>query len=121
MFVRYASAFVICPGGYGTLDELFEALTLLQTATIRNFPVLLVGEGEWDGLLEWLAARALADRRLDAEDLDFLRVVKRPSELCEIVDAAHQRRRAHDTGSADAPDRSTPLRSGADRGSAGWT
>jgi uncharacterized protein (TIGR00730 family) len=94
MFVRYATAFVICPGGYGTLDELFEALTLLQTATIRHFPVIPVGEGEWDGLLKWLRARALADRRLDAEDLDFFRLVKRPSELCEIVDAAHQRQRA---------------------------
>ena len=62
MFVRYASAFVIAPGGYGTLDELFEALTLIQTATIRHFPVILLGEGEWDGLLDWLRARALAER-----------------------------------------------------------
>src|SRR6202451_3472993 len=52
MFVRYASAFVVCPGGYGTLDELFESLTLIQTATIRHSPVGLVGMGEWDGLLE---------------------------------------------------------------------
>jgi uncharacterized protein (TIGR00730 family) len=95
MFVRYASAFVICPGGYGTLDELFESLTLIQTMTIRHFPVILVGEGEWDGLLAWLRARALADRRIDAADLDVLRVVERPSEVCEIVDAAHERQRAY--------------------------
>ena len=64
MFVRYASAFVICPGGYGTLDELFEALTLIQTATIRHFPVILVGDGEWDGAAR-VAARASARRRAD--------------------------------------------------------
>ena len=95
MFVRYASAFVICPGGYGTLDELFESLTLIQTATIRHFPVILLGEGEWDGLLEWLRAHALADRRIDPSDLDFLHVVQRPSEVCQIIDAAHARQRAY--------------------------
>ncbi len=95
MFVRYASAFVIAPGGYGTLDELFEALTLIQTATIRHFPVILLGEGEWDGLLDWLHARALADRRIDAEDLAVLHKVEHPSEVCEIVDLAHRRQREH--------------------------
>ena len=64
MFVRYASAFVIGPGGFGTLDELFESLTLIQTATIRDFPVILLGDGEWDGLIDWLADRALADGRI---------------------------------------------------------
>ena len=58
MFVRYACAFVIAPGGYGTLDELFEALTLIQTSTIRHFPVILLGGEEWEGLLEWLRTRA---------------------------------------------------------------
>jgi uncharacterized protein (TIGR00730 family) len=93
MFVRYASAFVIAPGGYGTLDELFEALTLIETATIRHFPVMLLGEGEWDGLLEWLRARALAERHIDAEDLAMLSLVRRPSEVCEMVDAARRRQR----------------------------
>jgi uncharacterized protein (TIGR00730 family) len=95
MFVRYASAFVICPGGYGTLDELFESLTLIQTATIRHFPVILVGVGEWDGLLGWLRAHALADGRIDAGDLDFVHVVRRPAEVCQIIDAAHARQRAY--------------------------
>ncbi|HYM53942.1 MAG TPA: TIGR00730 family Rossman fold protein [Solirubrobacteraceae bacterium] len=95
MFVRYASAFVICPGGYGTLDELFEALTLIQTATIRHFPVILAGEGEWEGLLQWLRERALTDRRIDAGDLDVMHVIRRPSEACEIVEAAHRRQRAY--------------------------
>ncbi len=91
MFVRYASAFVVCPGGYGTLDELFEALTLIQTATIRHFPVLLMGRGEWDGLVEWLRAGALADGRIDPSDLDLLRVLEEPDQICEIVEAAYQR------------------------------
>ena len=95
MFVRYASAFVIAPGGYGTLDELFEALTLIQTATIRHFPVILLGEDEWDGLLEWLADRALAEHRIQAADLATLHVVSRPSEVLELVDAAHRRQREH--------------------------
>jgi uncharacterized protein (TIGR00730 family) len=95
MFVRYACAFVIAPGGYGTLDELFEALTLIQTGTIRHFPAILLGAGEWDGLIEWLRTRALADHRIDAEDLAILRLVERPAEICEIVDAAHLRQREY--------------------------
>ena len=95
MFVRYASAFIIAPGGYGTLDECFEALTLIQTATIRHFPVILLGDGEWDGLLEWLRARVLAEGRIAAGDLAVLQVVKRPSEVCEIVDSAHRRQHEH--------------------------
>jgi uncharacterized protein (TIGR00730 family) len=95
MFVRYACAFVICPGGFGTLDEMFEALTLIQTTTIRHFPVILVGDGEWDGLIAWLRARALADGRIDAPDLDVLRVVEHPSQVCGIVDAAYERQRAY--------------------------
>jgi uncharacterized protein (TIGR00730 family) len=105
MFVRYASAFVICPGGYGTLDELFESLTLIQTATIRHFPVILVGEAEWDGLLQWLRSRALADGRIDEADLDVMHIVRDPSEVCEIVDAAHERQRAY---GRHAPRRATP-------------
>jgi uncharacterized protein (TIGR00730 family) len=101
MFVRYASAFVIGPGGYGTLDELFEALTLIQTRTIRHFPVLLLGSEEWDGLLDWLRARALADGRISPEDLELLRVVDDPEEVCEIVEAARARQRRD----ADATER----------------
>lgn len=95
MFVRYASAFLICPGGYGTLDELFESLTLIQTATIRHFPVILVGGAEWDGLISWMRERALADGRIDPADLDVLRLVDDPAEVCEIVDAAHERQREY--------------------------
>ncbi|HXB63769.1 MAG TPA: TIGR00730 family Rossman fold protein [Solirubrobacteraceae bacterium] len=95
MFVRYASAFVIGPGGYGTLDELFEALTLIQTATIRHFPVLLLGTEEWRGLIDWLRAQALAGHRIDPQDLEVLRVVDHPAEACAIVDAAYRRQCEH--------------------------
>jgi uncharacterized protein (TIGR00730 family) len=93
MFIRYASALVVCPGGFGTLDELFEALTLIQTMTIRYFPAILVGEGEWDGLLAWLRAHALADGRIDPRDLELMHVVRDPQELGAIVDAARRRQR----------------------------
>jgi uncharacterized protein (TIGR00730 family) len=105
MFVRYASAFVICPGGFGTLDELFESLTLIQTHTIRHFPAILVGEGEWDGLLAWLRERALADGRIDPADLGLLHTVAGPAEVCEIVDAARERQRAYAEG---LPRRTSP-------------
>ncbi len=95
MFVRYTNAFIICPGGYGTLDELFECLTLIQTRTIRHFPVILVGDGEWDGLVQWLRDGALADHRIDAIDLESLHLVRDPSQVCEIVDAACLRQQAY--------------------------
>jgi uncharacterized protein (TIGR00730 family) len=98
MFVRYASAFVICPGGYGTLDELFESLTLIQTATIRHFPAILLGGSEWDGLLQWLHGRALAEGHIDTADLELLHVIEHPSEVCAIVDAARERQREYIRG-----------------------
>ncbi len=88
MFVRYASAFVIGPGGYGTLDELFESLTLIQTATIRHFPAILAGDGEWDGMMSWLRERALRDGRIGAADLELLHVVSDPGQIVEIVERA---------------------------------
>jgi uncharacterized protein (TIGR00730 family) len=98
MFVRYASAFVIGPGGFGTLDELFEALTLIQTATIEHFPVILLGEGEWDGLLTWLRQRPLAHGRIGSDDLAVLEVGSDPAEIARIVDAASARQHARGRG-----------------------
>ncbi|MGI9097296.1 MAG: TIGR00730 family Rossman fold protein [Solirubrobacteraceae bacterium] len=72
MFVRYANAFVVLPGGYGTLDELFEALCLIQTQKIRSFPVILVGTAYWSGLLDWLRERMAGEGKIDAGDLDLL-------------------------------------------------
>src|SRR5688500_1601714 len=72
MFVKYAEAFVIFPGGFGTMDELFEALTLIQTGKVRNFPVVLFGTEYWIGLLEWLRDRMLGDAMVHEKDLDLL-------------------------------------------------
>jgi uncharacterized protein (TIGR00730 family) len=95
MFVRYACAFVIGPGGFGTLDELFESLTLIQTGTISHFPVILVGEGEWDGLIAWLGEKALADGRITASDIDGLRIEQDPEQIAAIITRAEARQREH--------------------------
>ena len=95
MFVRYASAFVIAAGGYGTLDELFETLTLIQTRTIYHRPVILLGRGEWEGLLAWLREGAVAEGRIDADELGLLQAVEREDEICPIVDAARRHLREH--------------------------
>jgi uncharacterized protein (TIGR00730 family) len=94
MFVRYASAFVICPGGFGTLDELFEALTLIQTRTIRDFPVILLGAGEWDGLTGWLRDRALPNGRVSEEDLSLLLHADQPAGVLALVQEGDRRQRA---------------------------
>jgi uncharacterized protein (TIGR00730 family) len=77
-FVRYAVGFVVLPGGFGTLDELFEALTLSQTGKARHFPIVLVGSDYWGGLVEWLRTRLLAEGKIDALDLDLIDVVDDP-------------------------------------------
>jgi uncharacterized protein (TIGR00730 family) len=74
MFVRYANAFVVLPGGLGTLDELFEALCLIQTQKIRSFPVILVGVDYWSGLVQWLRERVAVEGKIDAFDLELLSV-----------------------------------------------
>jgi uncharacterized protein (TIGR00730 family) len=94
MFVRYATAFVIFPGGFGTLDELFEALTLIQTAVVRHFPVVLAGGPYWNGLLDWIRSQLLASARIDSDDFELLHRSESPHEVCELVDAALARQRA---------------------------
>ncbi|MBW3609178.1 MAG: TIGR00730 family Rossman fold protein [Actinobacteria bacterium] len=74
MFVRYANAFVVLPGGFGTFDELFEALCLIQTEKIRSFPLILVGTAYWCGLVDWLRDTAAAEGKISPEDLDLLHV-----------------------------------------------
>ena len=91
MFVRYASAWVIFPGGYGTLDELFELLTLLQTGKARQYPVVLVGSEHWRGLRDWLHDDVLAHERISPEDLDLFRVCDDPAEVAETVRLASGR------------------------------
>jgi uncharacterized protein (TIGR00730 family) len=81
MFVRYASGFVVLPGGFGTLDELFESLTLIQTGKIRNFPVVLLGRGYWGDLLDWLRERMLGEGKVSPEDVELLSVTDDPAEV----------------------------------------
>jgi uncharacterized protein (TIGR00730 family) len=85
MFVKYAQAFVIFPGGFGTLDELFESLTLIQTKKIRNFPVVLFGTEYWEGLLDWIKATMLAEGNISAKDLDLFVVTDSPREAADFV------------------------------------
>ncbi len=91
MFVRYASAFVVCPGGFGTLDETFELLTLIQTRTIRHVPAILLGDGDWAAMIEWLRAFPLAGGYIDEDDLALINVVQTPEQACEKVRGAHER------------------------------
>lgn len=85
MFVKYSLAFVIFPGGFGTFDELFEALTLIQTKKIRNFPVVLFGRQYWSGMLAWLREEVLRSGKISERDLDLFHVTDSPAEVVEIV------------------------------------
>jgi uncharacterized protein (TIGR00730 family) len=91
MFVRYSSAFVVLPGGYGTLDELFEVLTLIQTGKVRNFPVVLVGRSHWEPLCTWLRDAVLAEGRIEAADLELIHVCDDAAEIVEVVKGAAER------------------------------
>jgi len=85
MFVKYSCAFVGLPGGYGTLDEMFECLTLKQTRKMKNFPVILFGRDYWSGLIDWLREQSLSRGLLSKRDLDLFRVTDSPEEVCQIV------------------------------------
>lgn len=85
MFMKYAEGFVLFPGGFGTLDELFEALTLMQTRKVHPFPVVLFGTAYWDGLLTWMRQRLLAEARIDAADLNLLTITDKPEEVCRVI------------------------------------
>jgi hypothetical protein len=85
MFVKYSLGFIIFPGGFGTLDELFEALTLIQTKKIRNFPVVLFGSTYWEGLLGWIRDFALKEGKVSEQDLKLLHVTDSPAEVVQII------------------------------------
>jgi uncharacterized protein (TIGR00730 family) len=91
MFVRYASGFVVFPGGFGTLDELFEALTLIQTDKVHEFPVILFGSSYWSGLVEWIRERPLGEGKISAGDLDLFAVTDDPLEVRQRLLAVSHR------------------------------
>lgn len=85
MFVKYSIAFVILPGGFGTLDELFEAITLIQTRKIKPFPVIMVGKDYWKGLLDWVSNTLVREKMVGVEDLDIIKTVDTPEEVLHWV------------------------------------
>ena len=85
MFVKYAIAYVILPGGFGTMDELFEALTLIQTKRIKSFPLILMGSEYWQGLLDWLKKNMLREDKILPGDLDLIQVVDEPEEVVKLI------------------------------------
>jgi uncharacterized protein (TIGR00730 family) len=85
MFVKYAMAYVVMPGGFGTIDELFEALTLIQTKRIKSFPVILMGSEYWKGLLDWLRKTMLHDSKISQEDLELFQIIDDPEEAVKHI------------------------------------
>jgi uncharacterized protein (TIGR00730 family) len=89
IFIKYSQAFVVLPGGFGTLDELFEAVTLVATGKITRFPIVLVGSSYWGGLLDWLRSQVVASGNIGTAELDLLHVVDSPEEVVDIIVKAH--------------------------------
>jgi hypothetical protein len=85
MFVKYAEGFIVFPGGFGTMDELFEALTLVQTGKVRNFPLVLFGSGYWKGLLDWIGATMQRGGKVSPNDVSYLSVTDSPEEAVHII------------------------------------
>ncbi len=87
MFVKYAMGYVCMPGGFGTLDEFFEALTLIQTHRIYPFPLILVGKEYWDGLIHWIKATMLKEKTISKEDIDLIKLTDDPKEVLSVINA----------------------------------
>ncbi|HUY44513.1 MAG TPA: TIGR00730 family Rossman fold protein [Streptosporangiaceae bacterium] len=108
VFIKYSQAFVVLPGGFGTLDELFEALTLVQTGKITKFPIVLVGTDYWSGLVSWIRETVLDGGKITPGDDDLLTVVDDPAEVVRIIRHAHAQANGTDSGlgaaSADGPE-----------------
>jgi uncharacterized protein (TIGR00730 family) len=92
MFVKYSTAFIVFPGGFGTMDELFEALTLIQTGKVKNFPVVLFGRDYWKGMVDWLADRVAGEGKVDTKDLELFHLTDDPAEAVERVIKAREKR-----------------------------
>jgi uncharacterized protein (TIGR00730 family) len=92
MFAKYATAYIVLPGGFGTLDELFEALTLVQTGKTRQMPIILVHEPFWRGLLEWIRERLAAEGMVDPTDLNLVQVCNSPKEVVDVIFNFYEKR-----------------------------
>ncbi len=103
MFVRYAIGFVVFPGGFGTLDEMFEALTLIQTRKIKHFPVILYDSDYWSGLMEWMYEKLLATDKVDESDIDLLHMADSPEHVVEIARMHREERRRLEGPGKTAP------------------
>ena len=89
MFVKYAMSYVVCPGGFGTLDELFEALTLIQTDKIHDFPIILMGRSYWSGLIDWIRTTMIAEGTISPDDPDLFHLTDDPEEAVYIIGRCH--------------------------------
>ena len=103
MFVRYSRAFVAFPGGFGTLDEMFEALTLVQTQKMRHFPTVFAPRGYWGGLIDWVGDRMLATGKISADDFDLIHLCDTADEILAIIKLETDRLRAEDGGANRRP------------------
>lgn len=92
MFVKFTAAYVVMPGGFGTLDELFEALTLVQTGKIAHIPIILVGSGFWSGLAEWVKGRLVSEGMISPEDVDLMCIIDRPEEVADVIFSHYEKR-----------------------------
>ena len=92
MFVKYSTAFVVFPGGFGTMDELFEALTLIQTGKVRHFPVILFGAAYWKGMTDWLRERVVGEGKIASTDLALLHTTDTAHEAVSVIRQARERR-----------------------------
>jgi uncharacterized protein (TIGR00730 family) len=104
MFVKYSTGFIVFPGGYGTMDELFEALTLIQTGKVKNFPVILFGRSYWSGLAGWLRDTVAGESKITVDDLDLFHITDHPAEAVGWVVQARERR----TATREAPNSQNP-------------
>ena len=107
MFVKYAQGFVVLPGGFGTFDELFEALTLVQTQKVTSFPIVLVGTDYWSGLVAWIRQTVLADGKISEHDLDMFNVTDDIEEAVKVMTEARDHRRSSAPGAGERHDDST--------------
>ena len=94
MFIRYAQGYVFLPGGFGTLDELFEALTLIQTKKIHPFPIYMMGKSYWEGMMDWIKSKMLAEECISPEDLNLMHLTDDPEEVANGIERHYQRERA---------------------------